>query len=116
MTTNNIIFQITDWSNIAATSHMGETGIAYWKTLQFGDLRIRMVEYSKNYQADHWCTKGHIIFCIDGEMITELSDGRKFKMTRGMTYQVSDDLSSHRTSSIDGVKLFIVDGAFLGVK
>ena len=72
-----------------------------------------MVEYSENYRADHWCQKGHLIFCIEGEMLTELSDGREYKLTKGMSYQVSDDLSSHRTSSSIGVKLFIVDGAFL---
>ena len=110
---NNIPFQITDWSLIPRTEHKGETGSAFWQTLQFGDLRIRMVEYSENYKADHWCQKGHIIFCIEGEMITELSNGQEFKMTKGMTYQVSDDLSSHRTYSKGGVKLFIIDGGFL---
>ena len=109
----NVPFQITDWSNIPAEEHKGEEGIAFWQILQLGNLRIRMVEYSKNYLADHWCQKGHIIYCIEGEMTTELSDGQYFKMTKGMTYQVSDDLSSHRTYSKEGVKLFIVDGAFL---
>ena len=113
MNISNIPFQITDWDKIPATKHEGETGVAFWKTLQFGDLRIRMVEYSKNYKADHWCQKGHIIYCIEGEMTTELSDGKKFKMTKGLSYQVSDELSSHRTFSKNGVKLFIVDGAFL---
>ena len=115
MNSNNIPFQITDWNKIPVTEHKGDTGVAYWQTLQFGNLRIRMVEYSKNYKADHWCEKGHIIYCIEGEMTTELSSnsGQEFKMTKGMTYQVSDDLSSHRTYSKDGVKLFIIDGAFL---
>ena len=113
MNPNNIPFQITDWSKIQATEHKGETGIATWRTLQFGDLRIRMVEYSANYKADHWCEKGHIIYCVEGEMITELSSGEELRMTTGMTYQVSDELSSHRTYSKWGVKLFIVDGGFL---
>jgi hypothetical protein len=113
MNSNNIPFQLTDWTLIPTIEHKGETGSAFWKTLQFGDLRIRMVEYSANYKADHWCQKGHIIFCIEGEMTTELSDGNEFKMTQGMSYQVSDDLSSHRTYSKTGVRLFIVDGAFL---
>lgn len=110
---NNIPFQITDWKTIPATEHKGETGVAYWQTLQLGNLRIRLVEYSKNYKADHWCEKGHIIYCIEGEMTTELSDGKEFSMTKGMSYQVSDNLSSHRTYSKEGVKLFIVDGDFL---
>ncbi len=109
----NITFQITDWDKIKASEHAGETGMAFWKSLQFDGLRIRMVEYSKNYKADHWCQKGHIIYCIEGEMDTELADGSIFKLSKGMTYQVSDDLSSHKTSSINGVKLFIMDGDFL---
>lgn len=112
----NIPFQITDWNEIPASEHKGETGTAWWKTLQFPGLRIRMVEYSSGYKADHWCEKGHIIYCIEGEMVTELSDGRVMNLSQGMTYQVSDELSSHRTSSAGGVKLFIVDGDFLKLK
>ncbi|OFY67670.1 MAG: hypothetical protein A3H98_03805 [Bacteroidetes bacterium RIFCSPLOWO2_02_FULL_36_8] len=112
----NIPFQLTDWDKIPTTEHKGETGVAYWKTLQFEGLRIRMVEYSQNYKADHWCEKGHIIYCIEGEMDTELADGSVFKLMKGMSYQVSDELSSHRTRSINGVKLFIVDGDFLKLK
>jgi len=112
----NIAFQIMDWNKISTSQHEGETGIAYWKTVQFEGLRIRMLEYSKNYKADHWCEKGHIIYCIEGEMDTELADGRVMKLSKGMSYHVSDELSSHRTSSVDGVKLFIVDGDFLKLK
>ena len=114
--TNNIPFQITDWSNIPKEEHRGEQGIACWQTLQLGDLRLRLVEYSRNYIADHWCEKGHIIYCIEGDMTTELADGSKFKMSKGMTYQVSDDMSSHRTFSENGVKLFVIDGGFLKKK
>ena len=112
----NIPFQTTDWNTIPATEHKGDSGVAYWKTIQYDGLRIRMVEYSKNYAADHWCQKGHIIYCIEGEMNTALADGRVVKLTKGMSYQVSDELSSHRTSSAEGVKLFIVDGDFLKLK
>lgn len=110
---NSIPFQTTDWNNIPKSIHPGVTGVAYWQTLQFGELRIRMVEYSENYLADHWCEKGHIVYCIDGEMVSELSTGEKYTLTKGMTYQVSDDLSSHRSYSKQGVKLLIVDGGFL---
>lgn len=113
MSISQIPFQITDWEKIPTTEHAGETGFALWKTLQLGKLRIRMVEYSANYKADHWCEKGHIIFCIEGEMLTELSNGKEYLLSKGMSYQVSDDLSSHRTRSDHGVKLFIVDGDFL---
>jgi len=116
MNENNIPFTLTDWKNIPSTEHKGETGFALWKTLQYGDLRVRMVEYSANYKADHWCEKGHILFCIEGEMISELKDGSKFTLTAGMSYQVSDDLSSHRTCTESGAKLFIIDGGFLKLK
>ena len=109
----NIPFQTTDWSTVPKTIHQGDTGIAYWQTLQFGHLRIRMVEYSENYKADHWCKKGHIVYCIDGEMESELSNGEKYLLKKGMTYQVSDDVSSHRSYSEKGVKLLIIDGGFL---
>ena len=113
MNTNNIPFQLTNWETIPAIEHAGETGIAYWKTKQFVGLRIRQVEYSANYKADHWCQKGHIIYCVEGEMDTELADGSIHKFLKGMSYEVSDDLSSHRTSSVNGVTLFIIDGDFL---
>ena len=112
----NIPFQITNWSLIPKVEHKGERGTSYWQTLQLGDLRIRMVEYSADYLADHWCQKGHIIYCIEGEMTTELANGETYTMTAGMTYQVSDGLSSHRSYSKGGVKLFIMDGAFLGIE
>lgn len=113
MNSNYIPFQITDWDTIPVSLHPGETGFALWKTLQFGDLRIRMVEYSSGYKADHWCSKGHIIYCIEGEMVSELADGSKHILSKGMSYEVSDDLSSHRSFSDEGVKLLIIDGGFL---
>ncbi len=113
MNSGNIPFQVSDWENIPATAHKGETGFSLWKTLQLGDLRIRMVEYSENYKADHWCQKGHIVFCIGGEMTTEMADGSQTVLKRNMSYVVSDELSSHRTFTKNGAKLFIVDGGFL---
>lgn len=104
---------MTDWDNVPVVEYPGETGKAYWRTLQAGGTRIRMVEYSANYLADHWCERGHIVLCVDGEMITELSDGQKLTMTKGMSYIVSDGASSHRSFSAGGAKLFIVDGEFL---
>ncbi|RPH33433.1 MAG: hypothetical protein EHM93_04825 [Bacteroidales bacterium] len=110
---NQTPFQTTDWNKVPATKHKGETGVAYWRTQQFGNIRVRMVEYSAGYVADHWCQKGHIIYCIEGEMVSELQDGSKHLMTKGMSYIVSDDLSSHRSTTVNGVKLFIIDGEFL---
>ncbi|OQC56967.1 MAG: hypothetical protein BWX51_02058 [Bacteroidetes bacterium ADurb.Bin012] len=109
----NIPFQTIDWSTIPKTEHKGETGMAYWQTVQFEGLRIRIVEYSKGYVADHWCTKGHIVHCLEGDFVSELSNGQQFILTKGMTYVVSDELSSHRSTTVDGVKLLIIDGDFL---
>ena len=109
----SIPFHITDWNAVSAVRHAGEKGFATWKTVNHDNLRIRIVEYSPGYVADHWCTRGHIIFCLEGSMTTELGDGRIFELNPGMSYEVSDELSSHRTSTQIGVKLLIVDGAFL---
>jgi hypothetical protein len=109
----SIPFHLTDWNNVSPVRRAGEKGFATWRTVQHDDLRIRIVEYSPGYVADHWCTMGHIIFCLEGSMTTELSDGRRFELTEGMSYEVSDELSSHRTSTEVGVRLLIVDGAFL---
>jgi hypothetical protein len=111
--TDNISYQTIDWASISKTEHKGETGTAYWQTVQFPGLRIRKVEYSKGYMADHWCQKGHIVHCLEGEFISELSDGREFLMKSGSTYVVSDGLSSHRSYTKEGVKLLIIDGDFL---
>lgn len=109
MEMKNIPFGITTWSEIEPTEHPGETGIAYWRTQQFDTIRVRMVEYSQGYRADHWCKKGHILFCLEGELHTELADGRKFVLTPGMSYQVADNAEAHRSSTQVGVRLFIVD-------
>ena len=113
MNNKNIPFQTIDWTAIPKTEHAGESGKAFWQTVQFQGLRIRIVEYSKGYIADHWCQKGHIVHCLDGKFVSELQDGNEFIMTKGSTYVVSDDLSSHRSISKDGVKLMIIDGDFL---
>lgn len=109
MNISDIPFGITDWSEIQATEHPGETGVAQWRTQQFGALRVRMVNYSPGYLADHWCHKGHILLCLEGELHTELEDGRRFVMTTGMSYQVADGAEAHRSSTSTGARLFIVD-------
>jgi hypothetical protein len=108
-----IHFQTIDWSAIPKTKHLGETGLAFWQTLQFQGLRLRIVEYSAGYVADHWCQKGHIVHCLEGSFVSELETGEAFTLAEGMTYIVSDDLSSHRSISEHGVKLLIIDGDFL---
>ena len=109
MQMSDIPFGTTDWSSIEASAHKGETGTAYWRTRNFGTIRVRMVEYTPGYLADHWCVKGHILLCVEGELHTELKDGRTFVLKPGMSYQVADDAEPHRSSTASGAKLFIVD-------
>jgi hypothetical protein len=109
MEMKNIPFGTIDWSQITPTEHKGETGIATWRTQQFDTIRVRMVEYSPGYKADHWCKKGHILLCLEGELHTELADGRRFILTPGVSYQVADEAEAHRSSTQTGAKLFIVD-------
>ncbi len=113
MKNSAIPFQTIDWKSVPRTEHKGETGTAYWQTMQFEGLRVRHVEYSKNYKADHWCEKGHIVYCLEGEVINELKDGTRSTLHPGMSYIVSDDLSSHRSITEKGVQLLIIDGDFL---
>jgi quercetin dioxygenase-like cupin family protein len=106
---SEIAFGTTDWSAVEATEHRGETGIARRRTRQFGAIRVRMVEYSPGYLADHWCTKGHILLCLEGELTTELADGRTFVLRAGDSYQVADEAEPHRSHTNVGARLFIVD-------
>ena len=110
---SNIPFQTINWSTIEKIEHVGETGTSFWQTFELDGLRIRIVEYTPNYFANHWCEKGHIVYCLEGEFISELNTGEKFLLSKGMSYIVSDNLSSHRSQSQNGVKLLIIDGNFL---
>lgn len=109
MNISEIPFGTTDWSKVEPTQHAGETGSAIWRTHHFGNIRVRMVEYTPGYLADHWCAKGHILLCLEGELNTELEDGRNFLLKAGMSYQVADNAEPHRSSTTTGAKLFIVD-------
>lgn len=109
MQMTGIPFGVTDWADVERTEHRGETGMAYWQTRNFGNIRVRMVEYTPGYSADHWCSKGHILMCLEGQLDTELQDGRKFTLKPGMSYQVADNAEAHRSSTAIGAKLFIVD-------
>ena len=109
MKITDLPFCTVDWDTVEPTKHQGERGAALWRTRHFGPIRVRMVEYSPGYLADHWCSKGHILFCIDGTLETELADGRRYMHTPGMSYQVADDAEPHRSMTVTGAKLFIVD-------
>ncbi|HEY8657744.1 MAG TPA: DHCW motif cupin fold protein [Hanamia sp.] len=110
---SNIPFQTIDWTTIEKVEHKGETGTSFWQTIQFSGFRIRLVEYSKDYLANHWCQKGHIVHCLEGEFVSELNNGENFILSKGMSYVVSDELSSHRSVSTNGARLLIIDGDFL---
>lgn len=109
MNIKNLPFGVTDWSEVEKTEHAGDRGLAYWQTRTFGDIRVRMIEYSPGYLADHWCAKGHILLCLEGELHTELKDGRRFVLHAGSSYQVADNSELHRSSTERGAKLFVVD-------
>ena len=102
-------FGTVDWATVESTSHAGETGEALWRTRHFGDVRVRMLEYSPGYRADHWCSKGHFMLCLEGELETELEDGRRFTLRPGMSYHVADGAEAHRSSTRAGAKLYVVD-------
>ena len=109
MQMSGIPFGTTDWSAVERSEHKGSSGLAIWRTRSFGGIRVRMVEYTPGYLADHWCVKGHILLCIEGELHTELEDGRRFTLLPGMSYQVADNAEPHRSYTPVGAKLFIVD-------
>ena len=109
MQITDVPFSTTDWSQVETTLHAGDSGHATWRTRFFGALRVRMVEYSPGYVADHWCSKGHVLLCLEGELHTELEDGRVFTLTPGMSYQVADGAEAHRSRTAKGARLFIVD-------
>ena len=113
MKTTAIPYQVVDWTEILPSKHSGIQGEAQWQTLQFSGLRIRIVTYGPGYLADHWCRKGHIVHCLEGEFTSELDNGEKTLLTQGMSYIVSDELSAHRSATRDGCRLLIIDGDFL---
>src|SRR5205814_6843388 len=109
MKIENVPFVTTDWSKVPATEHRGETGVATWRTVEVGNLRVRMVEYSAGYLADHWCERGHVLLVLEGELTTELRDGRRFVLRAGTSYEVADGDGAHLSVTERGAKLFIVD-------
>jgi len=109
MVINNVPFATVEWQEVKKERHDGESGYAEWRVKTFGDIRVRIVEYSPGYKADHWCSKGHIVYCLEGEMTTELNDGKQFIVREGMSYQVEDKSYPHRSSTEKGATLFIVD-------
>jgi len=109
----NIPFTLIDWSQISKAEKNGKSGNVAQQVAEYPGLKIRVVEYSSGYMADHWCQKGHIVHCLEGNFESEMESGEKFQLSKGMTYIVSDDMSSHRSNTESGTKLLIIDGDFL---
>jgi quercetin dioxygenase-like cupin family protein len=109
MKIQDVPFCTVDWSQVEPSEHPGETGKAYWRTLEIGNIRVRMVEYTPGYFANHWCSRGHVLLVLEGELITELQDGKTFTLMPGVSYQVADGAEPHRSHTNTGAKLFIVD-------
>ncbi len=109
MQIKDVPFGVTDWAQVPKTEHAGETGVASWRTLEAGNIRVRMVEYSPGYLADHWCSKGHVLLVLEGELVTELQDGTSHVLRPGQSYQVADGTAPHRSRTAGGATLFIVD-------
>jgi quercetin dioxygenase-like cupin family protein len=102
-------FSTTDFAMLERTEHKGETGTSYWRTRMFGDIRVRIIEYSAGYLTGYWCTKGHVFYCLEGDLEVELKDGRRFQLHPGMSFQVADDAEPHRNRSTGGARFFVVD-------
>jgi hypothetical protein len=109
MRIEDVAFCTTDWDKVPVSEHAGETGSAFWRTLEIGNIRVRMVEYTPGYRADHWCSRGHVLLVLAGELVTELADGRRVVLTPGTSYQVAENAEPHRSETTIGAKLFIVD-------
>ena len=109
MRIESVPFGTTDWNHVAETEHPGESGSAYWRTIEQGNIRVRMVRYSPGYVADHWCNRGHVLLVLSGELVTEFQDGTLHTLRPGMSYQVSSDVAPHRSRTRAGATLFIVD-------
>jgi hypothetical protein len=109
MKIEQVPFGVTDWDSVPQTDHPGETGVARWRTIEAGNIRVRMIEYSPGYVADHWCSRGHVLLVLSGELVTELRDGRSFTLRPGQSYQVADNEEPHRSRTAGGATLFVVD-------
>jgi hypothetical protein len=109
MRIEDVPFRVVDWAQIPRTAHPGETGTAYWRTVEVGNIRVRMVEYSQGYLADHWCPRGHVLLVLTGQLVTELKNGERHVLRTGDSYQVAEDAMPHRSRTESGATLFIVD-------
>ena len=109
MRLDGVPFAAIDWERIPPEEHSGESGNARSRSYVSEGLRIRMVEYSAGYVADHWCHKGHVVLCVRGQFVSRHQDGSVHTIRQGMSYVVGDETAPHRSVSERGATLFIVD-------
>ena len=110
MKIQNVPFIITNWEKINPVEYKGESGSSYWRTFERGNIRVRIVEYSPGFKSDHYCSCGHILLVLEGELYIRLKDGQTFMLDNGMSFQVEDDEANpHLAYSESGAKVFIVD-------
>lgn len=110
MKIQGIPFVVINWNEIASTKHRGKSGKALWRTFEEGNIRVRMVDYPPGYVSDHWCSRGHVLLVLTGELSLELMDGRKFTLQSESSFQVEDDEANpHRPTTELGASVFIVD-------
>ncbi len=110
MKIQDIPFTVTDWERITIEEYKGKAGTSYWQTFNKGDIRVRKIEYSPGYRADHWCSKGHILLILEGELFVQLKNGQEYTLTQGMSFLTGDDESNpHMAYSDKGARVFIVD-------
>jgi len=100
---------LTDWSQIPESVHPGAPGTATVRSRQLGDIQLRLLVYSPNYVADHRCQKGHIVYVIQGQVVTEHRETTNYTLESGTTYHVPDNGPPHRAVSHGGATVFIVD-------
>jgi hypothetical protein len=106
----NVPFAVTDWSKITPIEHKGETGTSFWRVVESGNVRTRVVDFSAGFVSDHYCSRGHVVFVLEGDHIIKLKDGTQHILTAGMSFQTADDeINPHLAMSNKGGRVFIVD-------
>jgi quercetin dioxygenase-like cupin family protein len=110
MKIEGVPFAVTDWNRVSAIEHKGRAGTSFWRSFEEGCLRVRVVDYSPGFEADHWCPRGHILYVLEGELRIALKSGAVHKLGRGMSFAAGNDESDpHLASSPSGARVFIVD-------
>jgi quercetin dioxygenase-like cupin family protein len=99
-----------DWPKVPAVVQAGETGIATSRTVNLSDVTLRLVEYSAGYKADHWCTKGHILYVVSGNVVIEYDNEKRTNLSSGMSWHAPEGASTaHLLRCERAATVFIID-------